>query len=423
MSTHTERLRTTSTFWFSLYAMGAAFGTYFFMYGLRRPFAVGTWGGEGVGGLDLKTLYILSQVAGYALSKWIGVKLVSEVAGKRRGLTLVAASLLAFLSLVGFAVVPAPWAALLLFCNGLPLGLIWGLVFGYLEGRRVSDWLGAGLCASFILASGVVKALGRSLLDWGVPEPWMPATAGLICLLPMLGFSAMLANLPPPDAADVASRSLRAPMDASARKRFLRENATVLAPLLLAYVGLTAFRDFRDNFSRELWDALGYAESPEVFALAELPVAAGALLPVVLVGLFRDNRRATYFLYAVIAGGGLLAAAATLLFAQGAIGPATWMIGVGLGAYLAYVPYNCALFDRLVALFGSAATATFLIQLADSLGYLASSGLLLGKTLGAPEIAWVPFFSQISYGLGLLCLLTVGASAWALRQQVPPTSR
>lgn len=28
--------------------------------------------------------------------------------------------------------------------------------------------------------------------------------------------------------------------------------------LVLFYVALTALRDFRDNFSREIWDAVGY---------------------------------------------------------------------------------------------------------------------------------------------------------------------
>ena len=56
--------------------------------------------------------------------------------------------------------------------------MIWGLVFSYVEGRRVSELLGAMLCASFILSSGVVKSVAVLFLHAGVPETWMPAVTG-----------------------------------------------------------------------------------------------------------------------------------------------------------------------------------------------------------------------------------------------------
>ena len=59
----------------------------------------------------------------------------------------------AWLALIVLAVAP-PWAKVLaLFVNGLCLGMIWGLVFAYMEGRRTSELLGALLCASFIVSS------------------------------------------------------------------------------------------------------------------------------------------------------------------------------------------------------------------------------------------------------------------------------
>ena len=65
--------------------------------------------------------------------------------------------------------------------NGLPLGMIWGLVFSYLEGRRQTELLGAGLSVSFIFSSGVVKSVGKVLMqDFGVTQMWMPFLTGLI---------------------------------------------------------------------------------------------------------------------------------------------------------------------------------------------------------------------------------------------------
>lgn len=63
-----------------------------------------------------------------------------------------------------FTVVPDGWRPLAMFLNGLPLGMVWGLVVWYLEGRRVAEVLLAGLSCSFIIASGAVKDVGRTVL-------------------------------------------------------------------------------------------------------------------------------------------------------------------------------------------------------------------------------------------------------------------
>lgn len=66
-------------------------------------------------------------------------------------LTLIA---IAELALLGFALAPTEFKGLALFFNGLPLGMVWGIVVRYLEGRRSSEFLLAGLSCSFIVASG-----------------------------------------------------------------------------------------------------------------------------------------------------------------------------------------------------------------------------------------------------------------------------
>ena len=111
----------------------------------------------------------------------------------------------------------------MLFLNGLPLGMIWGLVFGYMEGRRVSEVLGSILCASFILSSGIVKSVGAWLMQSAhVSQFWMPAATGAV-FLPLLFASVwVLGLLPPPDAEDEAERVKRAPMSAAERGAFLK---------------------------------------------------------------------------------------------------------------------------------------------------------------------------------------------------------
>jgi hypothetical protein len=392
---------------FTAWAMSAAFATYFCMYAFRKPFAVGTFEGTvalpGLPDLDLKILFIISQVLGYACSKFLGIKVVSELEPRRRAAAILAFIALAEVALLLFAIIPAPFNAIALVLNGLPLGMIWGLVFGFLEGRQTSDLLGAGLCASFIVASGFTKMVGKMLMATGIPELWMPFCTGLVFFAPLLVFLWMLAHVPNPTEADEQARTRREPMDAQARRSFFKAYAPGLVLLIAGYVLLTAYRDFRDNFARELWDALGYSGEPTIFTTAELPIAFGSLLAIALVVRVRDNRHALRVIHAIMIAGGVLTLAATALYQMGLLGPAPWMVCVGLGLYLGYVPVNCVLFDRLVAAVGQAATAGFLIYVADASGYVGSVLLLLYKSFAQPDLSWLEFFVGASYMTGALC--------------------
>ncbi|WP_437949954.1 DUF5690 family protein [Sorangium sp. So ce296] len=415
---------------FTAFAVFAAFATYFCMYAFRKPFAVGTFKGAValplLPDLDLKSLYIIAQVLGYCASKFLGIKVVSEMRPERRALAILACIGVSEAALVLFALAPAPYAALFLVLNGLPLGMVWGLVFGFLEGRLVSDLLGAGLCASFIVASGFVKTVGKLTLGWGVPEVWMPAVTGALFFPPLLASVWMLAQIPPPTATDEAHRTRRAPMDRAARRAFVLANAGGLATLVLGYIVLTAYRDFRDNFAREIWDALGFADQPAILTTAEIPVAMGALLSVAVMMGIRSNRKALLAVHGIMLGGALLAGLSTALYQAGVIGPVGWMISVGLGLYVGYVPYNCVLFDRLIAAVGSVATAGFLITAADAFGYLGSVVLLLYKSFGQAKLSWLEFFLGFSYATAFLCAALFAASAgyfW-LRTRAPvPAAR
>lgn len=397
------------------YGTFAAFATYFCMYGFRKPFAVGKYAGTldlGFGPVDYKVVFVISQVFGYTISKFLGIKVVSELTPARRAMAIIVAIVVAEFGLLLFGALPRPYSALGLFINGLPLGMVWGLVFGFLEGRRTSDLLGAGLCVSFIVASGFVKSVGKWVMEAGVSEPWMPTVTGAIFFVPIVVFTLMLSQLPPPDREDEAKRMRREPMDAAARKRFFMAFAPGLVLLVTVYTLLSAYRDFRDNFAREIWDALGYANEPEILTTAELPVALGALLAVALVIFIKDNRKALLWVHALLLGGALMIGVSTVLWQAGIIGPATWMIAVGLGLYVGYVPYNCVLFDRLIPAVGFAGTAGFLIYVADSFGYLGSVGLLLYKSFGRPNLSWLKFFTGFSYVTSAIAVGLFSVSAW-----------
>lgn len=399
---------------FVMFAGGAAFAAYFSMYAFRKPFtavsydSVGDWSFD----IDFKITLVIAQVAGYALSKFIGVKVVSEMGRERRGAAIVGLISLSWLALVLFAVAPTPWKPLALLLNGLPLGMIWGLVFGYLEGRRLSDVLGAILCASFIVSSGATKSVGVWLISrFDVTELWMPAATGLVFLPLLLASIWGLSRVPPPDADDVAERMHRGPMRAADRRSFFAAYWPGLSVLVASYVLFTVIRDFRDNFAAEIWRDLGYEGVSGVFTASEAPIAGATLLLLGAIVAVRNNRRALLLINGVVLLGSAMILVSTAAFQAGALSPLSWMILAGMGLYFAYTPFNAMFFDRLVAASGQVGTAGFLIYVADASGYLGSVVVMLVRNFVPVEIEWVDFYLGLSYAGGGLALILMSSSA------------
>ncbi len=392
----------------------AGFAAYFSMYAFRKPFSAATF--DIVPGwrfaLDYKIALVLAQVLGYAVSKVIGIKVISEMNPARRASAIIVLMLLSWAALILFAVVPAPWNVAAMFLNGLPLGMIWGLVFGFMEGRRTSEVLGAILCASFIVSSGAVKSVGKLVMEnWHVSAFWMPAVAGAL-FFPLLFVSVwVLWSLPPPNALDEAARVRRAPMGAEERARFLGQYGLGVGLLVVSYVLTTALRDFRDNFAAEIWTALGFGRAAAVFTASELPVAVLALTVLGIIIVVRDNARALLIIHGVVIGGLLLLALSTLLYQAGFLPPLPWMILSGAGLYMAYAPFNAMLFDRLIAVSGTVGNAGFLIYIADASGYLGSGTLLVWRNFGLTQLNWLQVFIVSAYGTSIFGTLLVGLSA------------
>ena len=410
----TERLAQAHPGLFSIYAIGAAFTVYFCMYSFRKPFtAIGYDGAFELGGLtlDWKTGFVLAQLLGYLSSKFIGIKVISEMSPSRRSIAILGTIGTAWLALLGFAVAPPALKLLFLFINGIPLGMVWGLVFGFLEGRKLTELLGAGLSVSYIVASGYVKTVGRYLIDdFGVPDYWMPFATGAVFVLPLVAAVYALQVLPPPSAADEAARVKREPMDGAARSHFLRSYAVGLVPLTALYLLLTAYRSFRDDFAAEIFMGLGYAGEPTIFARTETPIAFGVLGVLVSLMFFRSNRSALIAAHAIMGAGTALIGLGTIAWQAGLLSGEWWMIVVGFGMYVAYVPYGCVLFDRMMGALGVVGTAGFMIYVTDACGYLGTFGVYLYKNFGQADLDWVQFFVAFSYITSVLCTLLFGVA-------------
>lgn len=411
-----------------LWTVVAAFGTYFCMYAFRKPYTAATFSSHELGGIGYKTILVTAQTLGYMLSKFIGIKVVSETEPHARAKGILVLIAAAEATLLLFGVIPAPYNFLALFVNGLSLGMIFGLVLGFLEGRRATEALTAGLCTSFILADGVMKSVGAYLLRWGVPEQWMPFVAGLM-FLPLLGVGVwMLSRVPPPDHHDVAHRSERLPLNTTERRTFFARYAPGLVPLLIVFLLVTILRSVRADFAPELWQGLGYEMQPGIFARSEFVVALGVLLVNGLAVLIRDNRTAFFSALGVSVGGILLILVALCGLHARLISGFGFMALAGLGLYLPYVAVHTTVFERLIAMTRERGNIGFLMYVADSVGYLGYVALMLVHGLIAQADNLLPFFVSMCWCMASLSLVCLGL-CWQrfavhrpLNAVVPPTA-
>ncbi len=378
-----------------LYAALVVFLAYTMIFGYRKTFTVATFDGLTIAGYSYKTVLVISQMLGYLLAKFYGIKYISELQRTGRGKIILVLTSIAWLSWLLFAIVPSPYNIVFLFVNGFPLGMLWGVVFSYVEGRRSTDFIGAALAVSFIFASGFVKSVGALLMNnFGISEFWMPFYAGLVFCLPLLLFVYLMERIPQPDAEDIAFRSQRVAMTADDRKKFIHDFLGGIVACVIIYCFATIFRDIRDNFSAEMWKEMGFFNQPAIFSKTETPIT---LIVLVLIGsmvMIKNNFVALKTAHYFILIGFILAGACTLLFKSGQLSPIAWMTLVGLGLYMVYIPFNAIFFDRLISTFKYASNVGFLIYIADAFGYVGSIGVLLSKEIFKIQLNWVTFFSS-----------------------------
>ena len=407
----TAWLRTKPTIWFTLYAAVCAFCLYICVFAFRKTYTVATFEGMVYWGVNYKVWLVVFQAVGYGLSKFIGIKVISELRTSRRKSGTLIMITIAAVSWFFFAIVPPPYNIVFLFTNGLPLGMVWGIVFAYLEGRKVTEVLGAALSISFIFSSGLCRSAGSYLMqDWSVPEKWMPFAACGLFLLPLLLFLWLLDKIPPPSPEDEVLRTKRGPMSGKERIHFTKTFLPGIILFVLAYMLLTTFRDFRDNFSAEVWKGLGFGNSPSIYTRTEVPVSLIVFVVVGLIMFIRKNDKALLVNHLIIAFGMLLIGIATYLFESRFIDAVQWMILIGLGLYLGYVPYNCVFFERLLATFRYPGTVGFVIYIADSFGYLGSIAVLFYREFAFTNVSWLDIFIASGYYFSIIGFLLITGS-------------
>ena len=199
-------------------------------------------------------------------------------------------------------------------------------------------------------------------------------------------------------------------MNKDSRKKFVSSFWPGIILFTLTYMLLTTFREFRDNFSADVWKSLGFGNSPEIFTQTEIPISIAILIVMGSLMAIKNNQLALMISHLIIFIGMVLIGVSTFLYQTELISSLWWMILIGMGLYLGYIPFNSIFFERLLAAFKFVGTVGFLIYIADAFGYLGSIGVLFYKEFGYANLSWVNFFISAGYLVSVFGGILIGGS-------------
>lgn len=113
----------------TVFASVSMFIVYTSVYGFRKPYQASKYAGlRWLGLIDFKSALVISQLIGYAISKFVGVKIVSEIprTGIKRVFFLFGMICISEFGMLLFWLLPLNFKVIGPFVNALPLGMIWG---------------------------------------------------------------------------------------------------------------------------------------------------------------------------------------------------------------------------------------------------------------------------------------------------------
>ena len=111
----------------------------------------------------------------------------------------------------------------------------------------------------------------------------------------------------------------------------------------------------------------------------------------------KNNLKAFKLIHYMIIIGFLTAGISTYLFTKQWIDGLSWMLLVGLGLYMAYIPYNAIFFERMIATYRMKSNIGFVMYMADSIGYLGSFLILVNKEFMPNSVTWGNYFIQLVF--------------------------
>lgn len=385
-----------------LWAGGAALLSYSLVYALRKPYTAASFEGLTFMGSDYKVAVTTIQILGYVIAKFFGIKIISELKKENRFRFFVGSAILAELALVGFGLLEAPYNVAAMFVNGLSLGCMWGVIFSFIEGRKVTDILASLLGVSMVFSSGVAKSFGLfAMNEMQIDQFWMPAVIGGFALPLLVFMGYMLKRLPQPTAEDIALRNERVVLDGKGRVALFRKYAPILTLLFIGNFMLLVLRDIKEDFLVNILDMSN--ESSWLFARIDTIVTLIILGIFALFAFSRSNIRALLWLMTLVIAGCLTMTYVSFHYETLNLKPVTWLFIQSLSLYIAYLTFQTIFFDRFIACFRIKGNVGFFIALIDFIGYLGTVTLLSTKEFLNIELEWFALFNHIAGFVGATC--------------------
>lgn len=406
----------TSDFLFILWAGGAALLSYALVYALRKPFTAATFDGLEFMGMDYKTATSIIQIAGYVLSKFLGIKLISELKREHRLRFIIGSVVMAEAALILFAVCPLPFNVMALFFNGLALGCMWGVIFSFIEGRKLSGILASVMGISIAFSSGLAKSLGLYLMnDLGVDAFWMPALIGGGALVLLILLALSLNRLPDPTEEDIRHCTKRVPMDARQRKHIFLRYAPFLSMLLVGNLFITVIRDIKEDFLVNLVDTTQFS----AWAISGIDgvVTLIILTLFIMLSFIRSHKTVLALLLGLVIIGSLGLVGTAHYYEQLQLSPLVWMFTQSLGVYVVFLTFQTLFFERFVSCFHIEGNVGFFIVIIDFIGYVGTVAVLIFKELFITDLNWIEFYNSMVTLLGVACCLLFGGCLTWLGQQ------
>lgn len=405
-----------SDFLFILWAGGAALLSYSLVYALRKPFTAASFENAEFFDMDYKVVVTISQILGYVVSKFIGIKLISELQSEERFKFILTSVLLAEASLILFGLLSTPFNVAAMFLNGLSLGCMWGVIFSFIEGRRVTDILASLLGVSMVISSGTAKSIGLYVMNHlHVSEFWMPALIGAVALPLLLLLGWALNKLPEPNKEDIAMKSERETLNGKQRWELFKSYMPFLSMLFIANIAIVVLRDIKEDFLVNIIDVSAY--SPWLFAQIDSVVTLIILGIFGLMVLVKDNLKALSVLFGLIIAGMIVMSVVSFGQQQLRLSPVIWLFIQSLCLYIAYLTFQTIFFDRFIACFRIRGNVGFFIVTTDFLGYTGTVLVLVLKEFCNPDIDWAVFYNQFAGYVGIFCCVTFVCSFVYLHQR------
>lgn len=393
-----------------LWAGGAALLSYSLVYALRKPYTAASFEGLDFFGTDYKVAVTTIQILGYVIAKFFGIKLISELKKERRFKFFVCSAVAAEAALVGFGLLAPPFNVAAMFLNGLSLGCMWGVIFSFIEGRKVTDMLASLLGVSMVFSSGVAKSFGLfAMNEMHVGQFWMPAVIGAFALPLLVFMGYMLKRLPQPTEEDIALRNERVTLDGNGRKRLFRGYAPILTLLFVGNFMLLVLRDIKEDFLVNILDMSN--QSSWLFAQVD------TIVTLVILGIFAafiffcSNIRALMCLMGLVIAGCLVMTYVSLNYEALDWQPVVWLFVQSLCLYIAYLTFQTIFFDRFIACFRIRGNVGFFIAIIDFIGYMGTVTLLSTKEFLNFDMEWFALYNHMACAVGAVCavLFTVAA--------------